>query len=235
MDRAINLAFTEAEKNTGRLYTCGHLIHNSAVVSRLESMGVGMISSLAEASEGDTVIVRSHGEPQEFYEEAERRGITLVDTTCVFVKKIHDIVNEAHQQGKAVIVIGDRNHQEVKATCGWCGYEATVIGSADEARDYVREHSSQVAPVIVCQTTIKRELMDEILSVFDGAGMSYDIRRTICNATRDRQESCRQLARQVEMMIVVGDKHSSNSAKLYEIAKIIAKIAFLSKMLTIIY
>ena len=104
MDRAINLAFTEAEKHAsaedkdpaggkGRLFTCGHLIHNSAVVSRLESMGVRMIVSLDEAGEGDTVIVRSHGEPREFYEEAERRGIRLVDTTCVFVKKIHDIVS----------------------------------------------------------------------------------------------------------------------------------------------
>ena len=228
VDRAINLAFTEAEKHSGRLYTCGHLIHNSAVVSRLESMGVGMISSLSQASEGDTVIVRSHGEPREFYEEAEKRGIRLVDTTCVFVKKIHDIVSEAHKQGRPVIMVGDRNHQEVKATCGWCGYEAEVIGNADEALSYVEKHygaesaggaPSDKVPVIVCQTTIKAELLEEILAVFDSAGIRYDVRRTICNATRDRQESCRQLARQVDMMVVVGDKHSSNSGKLFEIAK----------------
>lgn len=236
VDRAINLAFTEAEKHasgqdeSGRLFTCGHLIHNSAVVSRLESMGVGMITSLDEAEEGDTVIVRSHGEPREFYEEAERRGIRLVDTTCVFVKKIHDIVSEAHGQGRPVIMIGDRNHQEVRATCGWCGYTAEVIGNVDEAREYAETVRSDAGekhsageeadvPVIVCQTTIKRELMEDILSVFDEAGIKYDIRRTICNATRDRQESCRQLARQVDMMVVVGDRHSSNSGKLYEIAK----------------
>ncbi len=230
VDRAINLAFTEAEKHAsaqdgdpsdgkGRLFTCGHLIHNSAVVSRLESMGVKMIGSLSEAGEGDTVIVRSHGEPREFYEEAERRGIRLVDTTCVFVKKIHDIVSEAHEAGKPVIMVGDRNHQEVKATCGWCGYEAAVIGNAEEAEAYVSEHAEADIPVIVCQTTIKAELLEDILSVFDKAGKAYDVRRTICNATRDRQESCRQLARQVDMMVVVGDKHSSNSGKLYEIAK----------------
>ena len=238
VDRAINLAFTEAEKHgkehgrDGHLFTCGNLIHNSAVVSRLESMGVGMIHSLAEAAEGDTVIVRSHGEPREFYDEAARRGITLVDTTCVFVKKIHDIVSEAHEQGRPVIVIGDCNHQEVKATCGWCGYEAAVIGNAGEAEVFASSvkdsetirtaggHSdSTMTPVIVCQTTIKAELLEEILSVFDNYGISYDVRRTICNATRDRQESCRHLARQVDMMVVIGDKHSSNSAKLYEIAK----------------
>ncbi len=225
VDRAINLAFTEAEKHAsaqdgkGRLFTCGHLIHNSAVVSRLESMGVKMIGSLSEAEEGDTVIVRSHGEPREFYEEAERRGIRLVDTTCVFVKKIHDIVSEAHEAGRPVIMVGDRNHQEVRATCGWCGYEAEVIGNAEEAAEYVSGHKNADIPVIVCQTTIKAELLEDILSEFDRAGKTYDVRRTICNATRDRQESCRQLARQVDMMVVVGDKHSSNSGKLYEIAK----------------
>ena len=248
VDRAINLAFTEAEKRCisendsscpaaakpgGRLLTCGHLIHNHAVVARLESLGVKMIESLSEAEEGDTVIVRSHGEPREFYEEAAARGIELIDTTCVFVKKIHDIVKEAHENGRPVIVIGDRDHQEVKATTGWCGYEAVVIGNAEEAAGYAEEHtccidsadaphaeeSDAMVPVIVCQTTIKAELMQSILDVFDKAGMKYDIRRTICNATRDRQESCRQLARQVDMMVVIGDRHSSNSRKLYEIAK----------------
>ena len=229
VDRAINLAFTEAGKHAsgdcGRLYTCGHLIHNMAVVAKLESMGVTMIESLSEASDGDTVIVRSHGEPAEFYEEAERRGITLIDTTCVFVKKIHEIVSKAYSEGRPVIVIGDRNHQEVKATTGWCGYEAAVIGSAEEAKRYaeseagIGQDGDKTCPVIVCQTTIKEELMREILAVFDDAGLSYDVRRTICNATRDRQESCRELAGRVDAMVVIGDRHSSNSGKLFEIAK----------------
>ena len=82
VDRAINLAFTEAERKDrkGRLLCCGHLIHNSAVVARLESLGVTVIGSLSEANAGDTVIVRSHGEPREFYEDAGRRGIELIDT-----------------------------------------------------------------------------------------------------------------------------------------------------------
>ena len=224
VDRAINLAFTEAEKKDrkGRLLCCGHLIHNSAVVARLESLGVTVIDSLADAEAGDTVIVRSHGEPRDFYEEAERRGIVLIDTTCVFVKKIHDIVREAHEQGRHVIVIGDRTHQEVKATAGWCGYEAEIIGNADEAEIYASGHkdcgTETDPPVIVCQTTIRHELMREILGVFDRHGLKYDIRRTICNATRERQESCRELAGQVDLMVVIGDKHSSNSRKLYEIA-----------------
>ena len=223
VDRAINLAFSEAEKTerTGRLLTCGHLIHNAAVVSRLESMGVTMISSLDEAESGDTVIVRSHGEPEEFYITAEERGITLVDTTCVFVKKIHDIVSEAYKKGQPAIVVGDSSHQEVIATTGWCGYTATVLGDAEDARRFAETVSNreEYHPVVVCQTTIKQELLHEVLEVLDGAGIGYDVRNTICNATRDRQESCRQLAKQVDMMVVVGDSHSSNSRKLFEIAK----------------
>ncbi len=220
VNRAIDMAFSEADKTDrqGRLYTCGHLIHNAAVVSKLEEKGVGMISSLAEAGTGDTVIVRSHGEPEEFYKEAEARGIELVDTTCVFVKKIHELVKDAHDRGIPVVVIGDRDHQEVRATNGWCGYDAFLIGDADEARA-ATDRLRGLEPMIVCQTTIKQELLQEILEVFDAAGIRYNIHNTICNATRDRQESCAELASRVDAMIVIGDRHSSNSRKLYEIAK----------------
>ncbi|MBQ6440809.1 MAG: 4-hydroxy-3-methylbut-2-enyl diphosphate reductase, partial [Mogibacterium sp.] len=220
VNRAIDMAFSEAEKKDrhGRLFTCGYLIHNKDVVKRLESMGVTMIESLDEADEGDTVIVRSHGEPREFYDKAASRGIHLIDTTCVFVKKIHDIVSKAHNEGIPVAVIGDREHQEVKATNGWCGYSAYVIGSTDEARSEA-EKLKGTEPIIVCQTTIKEELLKEVLAVFDEAGIRYDIRNTICNATRERQESCAELASQVDAMVVIGDEHSSNSRKLYEIAK----------------
>ena len=214
------MAFSEAENKDrkGRLFTCGYLIHNKEVVKKLESMGVTMIESLDEADEGDTVIVRSHGEPEEFYEKAAERGIQLIDTTCVFVKKIHDIVSEAHEAGIPVVVIGDREHQEVKATNGWCGYSAHVIGNAAEA-EAEAEALKGTFPIIVCQTTIKEELLKEVLEVFDRAGITCDIRNTICNATRERQESCAELASQVDAMIVIGDEHSSNSRKLYEIAK----------------
>ena len=214
------MAFSEAEKTDrqGHLFTCGYLIHNKDVVKRLESMGVTMIESLDEAGKGDTVIVRSHGEPREFYDKAEAKGIRLIDTTCVFVKKIHDIVAEAHAAGIPVIVIGDREHQEVKATNGWCGFSAYLIGDAEEAGRIADELRDQ-KPIIVCQTTIKEELLKDVLGVFDEAGISYDIHNTICNATRERQESCAELASRVDAMIVIGDERSSNSRKLYEIAK----------------
>ncbi len=206
-----------------------------------------MITSLSETRAGDTVIVRSHGEPEEFFKEAKERGLTLVDTTCVFVKKIHEIVSNAHKDGRPIVLIGDGEHPEVIATNGWCNYEAIVIGSVEEAREKLTcltsrdsryvvaeqgggecsaatgtlagESHGKSKPVIVCQTTIKEELLRGVLEAFDEAGLDYEIHNTICNATRDRQDSCKELAASVDMMVVVGDTHSSNSKKLYEIAK----------------
>ncbi|MBQ0018533.1 MAG: bifunctional 4-hydroxy-3-methylbut-2-enyl diphosphate reductase/30S ribosomal protein S1 [Clostridiales bacterium] len=220
VDRAIDMAFKEAATHgrEGQLYSCGHLIHNSAVVRELEKRGVGLIDSLSEAKEGDTVIVRSHGEPLEFYEEAEQRGIRLVDTTCVFVEKIHKLVHEAHNNGRSVVVVGSREHQEVKATNGWCGYEALILENAEEAKEQLR-NAELNDPLVVCQTTIKVELLNEILEVFDSYGIEYEIKNTICNATRDRQKSCADLSKKVDLMIVIGDRHSSNSKKLHEITK----------------
>ena len=220
VNRAIDMAFSEAEKKDrqGRLFTCGYLIHNKDVVNKLESMGVSMIASLDEAEYGDTVIVRSHGEPREFYVKAAEKGIRLVDTTCVFVKKIHDIVSKAHEEGIPVVLIGDREHQEVKATNGWCGYSAIVIGDPVEAKAAVEQLKGS-EPIVVCQTTIKEELLNGVLAVFEEAGIDCNIHNTICNATRERQESCAKLASQVDAMIVIGDLQSSNSRKLFEIAK----------------
>ena len=214
------MAFKEADsqRDSGNLFSCGHLIHNQAVVDRLESKGVKNIESIEDANEGDTIIIRSHGEPKEFYDLAKNKGVKLVDTTCVFVEKIHKIVGKAHAEGREIIVVGSKDHQEVKATNGWCDYKATIIENRDEAMNYARNHS-KCKPLIVCQTTIKAELLEGVLKELDAAGMSYDVENTICNATRDRQESCRELAEKVDVMLVVGDEHSSNSRKLFEIAK----------------
>ena len=153
VNRAIDMAFEEAASHTeGQLYSCGHLIHNSAVVNRLEEQGVKLIEKLSEAQSGDTVIVRSHGEPLEFYQEAEARGIRLIDTTCVFVEKIHKLVHEAHEKGQPVVVIGSRNHQEVMATNGWCGYDAVILENEEEAAEYLKK-GIKGKPLIVCQTT----------------------------------------------------------------------------------
>ena len=214
------MAFSEAEKfnGPGKLYSCGHLIHNDAVVKKLSEKGVTIIDNLKQAQSGDVVIVRSHGEPKEFYEYAENNGITLVDTTCVFVEKIHKLVADAYSRKQPVIVVGNKEHPEVMATNGWCDYSATIIQNEEEAREAASSLIGK-SPLVVCQTTIKVELLNSVLEELKINGVNYEVNNTICNATKDRQESCRNLAQNVDMMLVIGDKHSSNSRKLYEIAE----------------
>lgn len=227
--RAIELTEEQIRLNNERpddkkisLYTCGQLIHNRAVTERLRENGVGEIKSLDQAGPGDTIIIRSHGEPEEFYKKAEAIGVDLVDTTCVFVGRIHQLVHQAAEEGRKVIIVGSRDHQEVIATNGWCQWKGVIIQDVEEAEKWAEnfeQGQDDGLPLIVCQTTIRRELLDDILRVFDRYEIRYELKNTICNATRERQDACARLAAEVDMMVVIGDPNSSNSKKLYEIAE----------------
>jgi len=214
--RAIDIANEEVEKHDAeggrRIYSAGPLIHNDIVTDELASKGLSIIRDLSEASSGDTVIIRSHGQTKAFYEEAEKRNINIIDATCPNVTHIHELVRDAEAEGKNVIIVGDRNHAEVIGISGWCTH-AKVVGTPEEA-DLVEEDNLYV----VAQTTIRKELFDSCVSVFTEKGKKTDVKNTICNATTIRQQSCMETAKNVEMMIVIGGRESSNSRKLYDIA-----------------
>jgi len=202
----------------GRIYTCGPLIHNTLVTDDLARRGVGIISGPEEAADGDVVIVRSHGEAKSFFDKVEGTGIRVVDATCPFVKKIHLLVEEAYSQGKKIIIVGDRDHPEVKGINGWCENSAVIVNSAEEAEN-VRGNNY----LLVCQTTIKKELLDQVEEVLKRNGTGFRTKNTICNATTQRQKSCSQLAAQCDAMVVIGGRDSSNTHKLYQIAKKVCK------------
>ena len=202
----------------GRIYTCGPLIHNTLVTDDLARRGVGIISGPEEAADGDVVIVRSHGEAKSFFDAVEGTGIKVVDATCPFVKKIHLLVEEAYSQGKKIIIVGDRDHPEVKGINGWCENSAVIVNSAEEAEN-VRGNNY----LLVCQTTIKKELLDQVEEVLKRNGTGFRTKNTICNATTQRQKSCSQLAAQCDAMVVIGGRDSSNTHKLYQIAKKVCK------------
>lgn len=219
--RALDIAVGEIEKReespnaaVGKIYTCGPLIHNSLVTGELERRGLRIIHSLEEADSGDTVIVRSHGEPESFYIEAEKRGISLVDTTCPFVSKIHKLVKDAGREGKKIIIIGDKDHPEVVATRGWCIDDAIIINCTDDA-----ENLPTGDYILVCQTTIRRELLDDIVRILERNSLNVEINNTICNATTKRQDSTKKIAQESDAMVIIGGKHSSNTGKLFEISK----------------
>ncbi|QIB69282.1 bifunctional 4-hydroxy-3-methylbut-2-enyl diphosphate reductase/30S ribosomal protein S1 [Aminipila butyrica] len=214
--RAMDITEEAAEQFAGtkQVYTCGPLIHNRNVTDGLREKGVEIIDELSQASEQDVVIIRSHGEGQAFYEQAEQIGFQLIDATCPFVKKIHKLVKEAADRGEAVVIVGDQEHPEVRGINGWCRNKAFIINSLEEA--------DKLEPgnyFVVAQTTIQQSHFEAILSRLAEKGCGLDLHNTICSATRDRQESCKKLAEKVDAMLIIGDRSSSNSQKLYDLSK----------------
>jgi 4-hydroxy-3-methylbut-2-enyl diphosphate reductase len=206
--------------NTGKpIYTYGPIIHNEYVVKDLEEKGVKVLENeeqLDEVKEG-IVVIRSHGVPKRIYNKIEARGLTCVDATCPFVKRIHNIVEKESASGKKIVIIGNSGHPEVEGIKGWSSVPADVIESAEEARNYECEKAHEIC--IVAQTTFNYNKFEEIVEIFKERGYNVIVVNTICNATEVRQTEARKIAAQVDVMIVIGGNHSSNTRKLYEICK----------------
>ena len=210
---AIDKAEKAAEECKGKIYSCGSLIHNKLVTDQLAEKGIRVINTPDEADEGSTVIIRSHGEGKAFYDKAQSRALRLIDATCPFVKRIHDLVHAAWENGKQVVIVGDCNHPEVQGINGWCGESARIVNSGTEAAGITEDNL-----FVVAQTTIRRALFEEVLEIFETSGKVMEVKNTICDATSNRQKSCLETAKKVELMLVLGGKHSSNTKKLYEIS-----------------
>lgn len=202
------------ENNSGNIFTCGQLIHNAYVTDELARKGVNIIPSPDEAGINDTIIVRSHGEPKAFYKAAEKNGVKIVDATCPFVSKIHQLVSDAHNQGKNIIIVGDKNHPEVIGINGWCDDTACIFNSSKDAETFNKDSA-----FLVSQTTLKKETLEEVIAALTKEGVILEVQNTICNATHQRQKSAADLAEKVDAMIVIGGRNSSNTQKLYEICK----------------
>ena len=210
---AIEKAEKAAEECEGKIYSCGSLIHNKLVTDQLAEKGLQVIDKPEEAEPGATVVIRSHGEGKAFYDKAEARELKLIDATCPFVKRIHDLVHAAWEDGKQVVIVGDRNHPEVQGINGWCEESAEIVNSAEDSAQIESDDL-----FVVAQTTIRRALFEEVLEVLENSGKTMEVKNTICDATSNRQKSCLETAEKVELMLVLGGKHSSNTKKLYEIS-----------------
>lgn len=196
-----------------KIYTLGPLIHNKIVIDELKSKGVDIIDDLNSIEEGSTVIIRSHGEKKSVYDKAKEKSIIIKDATCPFVERIHNLVNEAHDKNHKILIIGNPTHPEVIGINGWCDNSATVINSGEEA-EKIRGNNY----FVVCQTTLRKELLEDIQEIFKENQVAFELVNTICSATKKRQDSCLELSKEVDAMVIIGDKNSSNSKKLFEIA-----------------
>lgn len=202
----------------GRIYTWGPLIHNKTVTDGLKEKGVSILDSLENVKPEDVIIVRSHGETKEFFEKARARNCKIIDATCPFVKKIQQLAEKAHRKGKQVIIVGDRLHPEVKGINGWCDNSAITVNSVEDAEGVLENHNRNLF-FLVAQTTIKKELLDAVIRVFETNNVHVEVNNTICNATALRQKSCAELAEICDAMLIIGGRESSNTGKLFEISE----------------
>ena len=215
--RAVDTVYEQVGK--GNIYTYGPIIHNEEVVKDLEYKGVRVIENVKDiqALEEGTVVIRSHGVERSIYDVIQKKGLELVDATCPFVKKIHNIVDKDSSDGKTIIIVGNRNHPEVMGIVGWCNSEPIVLESVEEAKALSFEKHQEIS--LVSQTTFNHKKFNSIVEIFEKKGYNITVYNTICNATEERQKETASIAQQVDAMIVIGGRNSSNTQKLYDISK----------------
>ncbi|MDR3365220.1 MAG: 30S ribosomal protein S1 [Clostridiales Family XIII bacterium] len=246
--RMAEAALAEGARPEAGVWSVGPIIHNENAMRELEGKGLRVAARLAEVPDGATVVVRSHGEGPDFFKAAEARGLRLADATCPKVARIHALAADAFARGERVAIVGDAEHPEVRATRAWGGgARAAVIDGWQAFYEQAAESFEfGEALFVVSQTTYDKSAFEGFANEFralnDGLVYQTDadpeneqshgdsvalewmqvpvkVENTICDATALRQDACRRLAEAVECMVVVGDRHSSNTKKLYEIAK----------------
>jgi len=218
VEKAVNTVYEEAKKGNDIVYTLGPIIHNEEVVKDMKKRGVEAvkIEDLASLPKG-TVIIRSHGVSREIFNFVKRSGHRVVDATCPFVKKIHAIVSVQSGKGKTVVIIGNPEHPEVMGIRGWGDENTYAVENIEQFINLELKKDEEI--IIVAQTTFNHKKFQEIIDKISLLG--YDVRcfNTICNATQERQAEAKKIASNVDAMIVIGDKKSSNTGKLVEICQ----------------
>ena len=205
------------------LYCLGEIVHNTRVVKSLEDKGMTFIESLDEVKDGSNVVIRAHGVAKSIYEEAEKRNITLLDLTCPKVLLIHKEAEDLVKDGYYIILVGKKDHPEIIGTISYCNEDSLIIESqhdVDKVVEYViNEGLNKVA--LLCQTTYSMSKFKEIEEMLNNSfkDIEFKVVNTICNATELRQTETEELSKQVDAMIIIGGKNSSNTKKLYELAE----------------
>lgn len=218
VDRAVNLAFDAAQKYKS-VRTLGPIIHNPQIVAELAQKGVTIIDRLTELPQNAAVVIRSHGVGQAVYDEIAAGNLTLVDATCPFVAKIHAIVREESKDGKTIFIAGDAGHPEVCGIKGYCAAPVYIFKTAKELEDIcnIIKNISEIPCVMVAQTTFNIAEWQNCTETIKKVCTNVKIFDTICIATEKRQREAEELSKNSDLMIVVGGRESSNTAKLFHI------------------
>ena len=221
--RAIDGVKEESKDN--KLFCIGEIVHNRQVIEDLQNKGVNFVDDISKVHDAKSkVAIRAHGVKKEIYEMANKNKIDIIDYTCPNVLRIHEIAKEYAEKGFYIILCGKKEHPENIGTISYCGKNYSVIQDEEELKEALKrfEKTKIKKLLVISQTTfslkkfslieqaIKQELKDE---------ENIIIKNTICRATELRQKETEELSKKVDLMIIIGGKNSSNTIKLYEIAR----------------
>ena len=213
----------EQLKDKKNIFCLGELVHNKQVTEELEKEGLFFINNICDARKD--IIIRAHGEKKETYFEAKKAGLNIIDLTCPKVTKIHKIAEEYANKGYYIFLIGNKKHPETVATISYCSKNSYIIESEEDVTTALQDiYKSKINKlVILSQTTFSldkfNKIVESVSNDIKDKNIELEVKKTICDATRLRQEETKELASKVDMMIIIGGRHSSNTNKLYEIAK----------------
>lgn len=219
VDRAVKLVYEELDKHCGKVATLGPIIHNRDVVEDLKKRGVRIIDKVGELAESEMAVIRSHGVGKNIYNELLQKGNSYIDATCPFVSRIHKIVREKSEEGYYILIAGDCTHPEVQGIVGHCNENCSVFKDEIELKDFFEKKYKNLEKklAIVAQTTYNILVWGECLKVIPEDKENILVFDTICNATSQRQSDAALLSKEVDIMIVVGGRNSSNTIKLFNV------------------
>ncbi len=213
--------YQQLKKPDNKVYTYGPIIHNPQVVEELKAKGVVIAEELEHIEEG-TIVIRSHGVPPQVYRLMKDKGLRVVDATCPYVKRVHNVVSKYYSKGYRIIIVGEKEHPEVIGINGWCDNSAVVID--DPAQVESLPHMDKAC--VVAQTTTPHKRWDAIVEQLYSKVDQLEVFNTICNTTSVRQAEAEAIAKMVDVMLVIGGKNSSNTRKLYSLCKTHCKKTF---------
>lgn len=220
VNRAVQSVYDLLDRGE-KVCTLGPIIHNPQLVEELKQRGVRIVESPEEVKKGETLVIRSHGVEQSVTERAKELGVKTEDATCPFVAKIHSIAAEKGREGCVTLIAGDASHQEVKGIVGHCTGEAFVFSDENELTKLLAENENfaEKRVILVSQTTFNEKIFIKCRNILKKVCTNAEIFDTICNATSMRQQEARELSEKNDVMVVIGGRHSSNTAKLYDVCR----------------
>jgi len=221
VSRAYKIALEESQKGAS-IYMLGNLVHNTQVVEKFKSLGAQTVKDLSEIPKnaGGILIISAHGVGPEVYEQVNNLNLKIVDTTCPWVKKAQRIAKQFSDEGRMVIIVGDKGHKEVVGLVGWSGNKAEVIEDIQDIQLLGKiEGIEDIKVGILAQTTQAEENFKQIVAEIKKIAKDVKAENTICGATSKRQDAAKDLAKKVDLMLVIGDKMSANTKRLTELCQ----------------